>query len=108
MSGYEARQPISWIVATVDQLTRGDRTGSHRRRRGPRDHRLPRTARQPRPERAQPGRLVSRCRSQLLTWAWEQGHYDEEIPSRGQTRLLESKGSLAAPCGALLTGSISP
>lgn len=105
MSGYEARQPISWIVDTVYQLTR--ETG------------LDRTAAvedlviiaylgqldSPDPNALSQARLLSRCRSQLLTWAWEQGHHDEEIPNRGQTRLLASGGSGAAPCGALLTGS---
>jgi hypothetical protein len=107
MSRYQARQPISWIVATVDQLTR--ETG------------LARTAAvedlviiaylgqldSPDPNALNQERLLTRCRSQLLTWAWEQGHH-EEIPSGGPTQLLESKRSVAAPCGALLTGSISP
>lgn len=105
MSGYEERRPIAWIVATVEQLTR--------------ESGLARTADiedlvilayvgqldSPDPHALSLVRLLARCRSELVTWAWEQGQHEEEISTRDRANVRAGRRAVGAPCGALLSRS---
>lgn len=108
MSGYESRRPLAWIVAVVEQLTQ--------------EIGLARTATiedlviitylgqldSPDPNELSQERLLTRCRSALVTWAWEQGQHDEALPTSRLPVAMGWRGSAAAPCGALLSQSPSP
>ena len=108
MYGYEARRPLAWIVAVVEQLTQ--------------EMGLARTATiedlvittylgqldSPDPNELSRERLLARCRSALVTWAWEQGQHDEAVLTSRPTTAVVWRGSAAAPCGALLSRSPAP
>jgi hypothetical protein len=103
MSSYEARRPLAWVVEVVEQLTQ--------------EMGLARSATiedlvmltyvgqldSPDPNELSRERLLSRCRSVLVTWAWEQGQHDEAIPTSRLPVAMVSRGSAGAPCGALLS-----
>ena len=108
MSGYDSRQPLGWIVAVVDQLSQ--ETG------------LARTAAiedlviityagqldSPDPSDLSRQRLLTRCRSALVTWAWEQGQHHEQLPAPIRPAAMVLRRPAAAPCGALLSRPASP
>lgn len=103
MSGYESRRPLAWIVTVVDQLTQ--ETG------------LARTATiedlviiayvgqldSPDPNDLSRQRLLARCRSALVTWAWEQGQHHEALPERSRPASMVWPEPASAPCAALLS-----
>lgn len=103
MSSYEARRPLAWVGAVVEQLTQ--------------EMGLARSATiedlviiayvgqldSPDPDELSRERLLSRCRSALVFWAWEQGQHDVAIPI-ARPRVAIFAG---APCGALVSPSPS-
>jgi len=108
MSDYEVRRPFAWIVAVVEQLTQ--------------EMGLVRSATiedlviityvgqldSPHPNELSRERLLTRCRSALVTWAWEQGQHGEAVPTSRQPATMVWRGSAAAPCAALMSQSPSP
>ena len=107
MSSYEARRPLAWVVTVVEQLTQ--------------EMGLARSATledlvlityvgqldSPDPDELSRERLLSRCRSALVIWAWEQGQHDVAIPISRPRAAMVWQGSAGAPCGALLSPSPS-
>ena len=103
MSSYEARRPLAWVVAVVEQLTQ--------------EMSLARTATiedlviityvgqldSPDPNELSQERLLTRCRSALVIWAWEQGQHDEAVPISRPPVAMVWQASAGAPCGALLS-----
>ena len=108
MSSYEARLPLTWVAAVVDQLTQ--------------EMGLARTAAiedlviityvgqldSPDPNELSRERLLSRCRFALVIWAWEQGQHDEAVPTFRPPMAMRWRGSAGAPSAALLARSPSP
>ena len=103
MSRYEARRPLAWIVGVVEQLAQ--------------EMGLARSATledlvlityvgqldSPDPNELSRERLLNRCRSALVIWAWEQGQRDEAIPTSHPPVAMAWQGLAGAPCGALLS-----
>lgn len=104
MSVFEARRPIAWISAVVDQLA--CESGLEQTADledlviiaylGLLDGTDPLELRR--------DRLLARCRSQIVTWAWEQGRHDEAITGPRRPVSLEQR-RLSAPCPVLLQES---